>query len=324
MVFSVSSFAEYIRLQISGQPVQPSFSLLYIGYISENFLFSLGLGKRQKLILDERNQAQSELIAQIRQNEMLEREFRSKLESEIKQLKATVEKDAMERISVQFEKNIAELKLAALRNQMNPHFIFNSLNSIKGYIIDNDREQAVFYLNKFSKLIRMILSSSIEKDVSLAEEIEIAELYLQVENIRFNNEIHFDINVAPELALNTIKVPALILQPFLENAIWHGLSSKKGSKELFMDITLEDDQVKVSIYDNGIGRKQAAAIKERKVLKRKSYGIALSEERLSNFVHGTSKEYTIKIIDCTDEEGNSTGTRVLITLPVSTTQIPPS
>jgi sensor histidine kinase YesM len=307
---------EYIRLDMAGQPVHSSFSLLYIGYITENFLFSLGLGKRQKLILDERNNAQSELISQIRHNEMLERQFRTKLEMEVTQLKTAVEQDAMERLGVQFEKNIAELKLASLRNQMNPHFIFNSLNSIKGYIIDNDREQAVFYLNKFSKLIRMILSSSIEKDVSLAEEIEIAELYLQVENIRFNNEIHFETHIAPELSNSSIKVPALILQPFLENAIWHGLSTKKGERKLTLNIKKDGNFLEFQVKDNGIGRKAAIAIKNQKLLKRESYGIKLTEERLRIFGESYQGEVSIVIEDLMSEDGEAIGTVVRIKLPI--------
>ncbi|KAA3624703.1 MAG: hypothetical protein DWP94_02840 [Flavobacterium sp.] len=325
LIFSVWSLVVYLRLVNSGKPTEASFSLLYIGFIAENVVFALSLGKKQRLVMEERNVAQEKLIVQLKENERLENKQRKKLQEDVELLHAKVERDQLERLTIQYEKDMAELKLASLRGQMNPHFIFNALNSIKSFIIENHQEKAVYYLNKFSKLVRLILSSSMEKNISLHDEIEITKLYVQIEKIRFDDDqFQFDISIDDHITMQTTKVPALIFQPFLENAIWHGLSSKKGLKELSMDITLEDDHVIVSIYDNGIGRKQAAAIKERKVLKRKSYGIALSEERLRNFVHGTSEECNIQIIDCTDEEGNSTGTRILITLPVSTTQKPTS
>ncbi len=128
-----------------------------------------------------------------------------------------------------------------LRSQMNPHFIFNSLNSIKLYIINNEKENAVYYLNKFSKLIRKILMASKEKEITLAEELETMDLYMNIENIRFSNEINYKTNISPDIDLQAIKVPSLILQPFLENALWHGLSSKKDNKNINLEITNENE-----------------------------------------------------------------------------------
>lgn len=316
LIFSVASLVVFGILLSKDAATEPAFSLLYLGYIAENFLFSLGLGRQQRVILDERNAAQKELIHQMRQNEELELNFRKNLEKEVEQLRLKVEKDAVERLSVQFEKDLAELKLASLRSQMNPHFIFNSLNSIKGFIIDNDKSQAVFYLNKFSKLIRMILSSSMESDISLAEEIEIAELYLRVENIRFNNEIELDIEIDPKLALNSIKVPALILQPFLENAIWHGLSSKKGERILRVQINKKDDFLEFIVRDNGIGREESAKIKKKKLLQRESYGMRLTEDRLKSFGGSESGNYSIAIEDLKNADGSPKGTQITVRLPI--------
>ena len=127
--------------------------------------------------------------------------------------------------------------MAFLKAQINPHFIFNTLNSIKLYIINNEKENAVYYLNKFSKLIRKILVASTEKEISLAEELETMALYMNIENIRFNNEIEYNVKIDPCVNVDLIKVPSLILQPFLENSLWHGLSSKTKSKEVFLEIT---------------------------------------------------------------------------------------
>ena len=137
---------------------------------------------------------------------------------------------------LQKEKRILTLEQDVLRTQMNPHFIFNALNSIKHYIINNEQKNAVHYLNKFSKLVRKILESSTLKEVSLHEELETMDLYMNIENIRFSNEINYEINVDDTLNLSAIKVPPLVLQPFLENALWHGLSSKKGDKKIILSV----------------------------------------------------------------------------------------
>src|SRR5690606_15107994 len=120
------------------------------------------------------------------------------------------------------EKKIITLEQDMLRNQMNPHFIFNSLNSIKLYIINNEKENAVYYLNKFSKLIRKILVASTEKEITLEDELETMSLYMNIENIRFSNEIDYKVMVDKRIDPSMIKVPSLVLQPFLENAVWHG------------------------------------------------------------------------------------------------------
>ena len=150
-----------------------------------------------------------------------------KLELDIETLNKQTELKKLEAIKMQYDKELAELKVATLRNQMNSHFIFNSLNSIKRYIIDNNKVEAVFYLNKFSKLIRKILGSTIDTESSLQEELEILELYMSIENTRLDNTVDFSLSVDEALNLRMIKVPPLITQPFIENAIWHGLALKK-------------------------------------------------------------------------------------------------
>lgn len=218
------------------------------------------------------------------------------------------------------EKKILTLEQDMLRNQMNPHFIFNSLNSIKLYIINNEKENAVYYLNKFSKLIRKILIASKEKEISLAEELDTMALYLNIENIRFSNEIKYETKISEDLDLDAIKVPSLILQPFLENALWHGLSTKKGDKTILLEISIENNSfVTITITDNGIGREQAMKIKNQKLLKRKSVGIALTNERLANFFKGYSKEYSIEIKDLYNNLREPNGTRVIIHIPIEKT-----
>ncbi|WP_052466982.1 tetratricopeptide repeat-containing sensor histidine kinase [Psychroserpens damuponensis] len=214
------------------------------------------------------------------------------------------------------EKQILTLEQDMLRSQMNPHFIFNSLNSIKLYIINNEKENAVYYLNKFSKLIRKILVASSEKENSLEDELDTMRLYMNIENIRFSNEIDFDIHVDDNINTANIKLPSLVLQPFLENALWHGLSSKKEDKKIKLHVyRTEDEFVMISIKDNGIGRVQSEKINKDKLIKRKSVGIAITKARLANFSKDYTHDYHIDIEDLYDDNKIAIGTNVIVKIP---------
>lgn len=214
------------------------------------------------------------------------------------------------------EKQILTLEQDMLRSQMNPHFIFNSLNSIKLYIINNEKENAVYYLNKFSKLIRKILIASTEKEMTLEDELDTMKLYMNIENIRFSNEIDFQIEVDKSINASSIRVPSLILQPFLENALWHGLSSKKDDKQITLEVTKPSDQfIAITIQDNGVGRIESERINLSKILKRKSVGISITKARLANFSKGFTGDYRINIEDLYDENGEPSGTRVIVHIP---------
>lgn len=218
---------------------------------------------------------------------------------------------------LQKEKRILTLEQDVLRIQMNPHFIFNALNSIKHYIINNEQKNAVHYLNKFSKLVRKILESSSVKEVTLQEELETMDLYMNIENIRFSNEINYEINVDENLDLTGIKVPPLILQPFLENALWHGLSSKKGEKKIAMSVYKPSDNfIQIDIEDNGIGRTASKEIKSNKVINKKSIGIELTKERLNNFITNFQFPFSLIFNDLFDEDKKPIGTKVALKIPI--------
>ncbi|GMN10223.1 hypothetical protein MTsPCn9_13620 [Croceitalea sp. MTPC9] len=214
------------------------------------------------------------------------------------------------------EKKVLSLEQNMLRSQMNPHFLFNSLNSIKLYIINNDKKNAVHYLNKFSKLVRRILEGSSLKEISLAEELETAELYLNIENIRFSNEINFEIDVAKEIDSEQVKIPSLVLQPFLENAIWHGLSSKEGEKRIWLKVYNYDSyHIAIDIVDNGVGRSASEKIKENRVLKRKSVGIDITTERLANFSKDYQNDFEVAIEDLMGDSSEALGTKIILKIP---------
>ncbi|MCW5516398.1 tetratricopeptide repeat protein [Muriicola sp. Z0-33] len=214
------------------------------------------------------------------------------------------------------DKKMLTLEQSMLRSQMNPHFLFNSLNSIKLYIINNEKKNAVHYLNKFSKLVRKILEASSLKEIPLAEELETVGLYMNIENIRFSNEIIFETNIDEEIDPHLVKVPSLILQPFLENALWHGLSSKEGEKKIELHVGKgKNGFITISITDNGVGRAMAEKLKESKVLKRKSVGIDITKERLANFSKDFQNNFEVEIIDLFDDNGTPSGTKVVLHVP---------
>ncbi len=214
------------------------------------------------------------------------------------------------------EKKVLTLEQSMLRSQMNPHFLFNSLNSIKLYIINNEQKNAVHYLNKFSKLVRKILEASSVKEIPLAEELETVSLYMNIEDIRFSNEIDFQIKVEEGIDTQQVKIPSLILQPFLENALWHGLSSKEGSKEILLHVRRDGEAfIIIEIRDNGVGREAAAKIKEGRVLKRKSVGIDITKERLANFSKDFEHSFEIAFVDLYDAEDRAAGTKVVLRIP---------
>lgn len=214
------------------------------------------------------------------------------------------------------DKKLLTLEQSMLRSQMNPHFLFNSLNSIKLFIINNEKKNAVHYLNKFSKLVRKILEASSVREITLAEELETVALYMNIENIRFNHEIHFEITVDNDIDPEQVRIPSLILQPFLENAIWHGLSAKKGKKSINLHIYKElESYIHIAITDNGVGRAASEKTKKERVAKRKSVGIAITKERLANFSKDFENSYKIEIQDLLGKHGEASGTRVILLLP---------
>jgi len=212
---------------------------------------------------------------------------------------------------------MAEYKLMALRSVMNPHFLFNSLNSIQYFIAKNEREQALNYLSLFSKLIRSILDSSIDNSHSLVEEISILRFYTDLETLRFENKFKTIFEIDEEIDQDSIEIPSLILQPYVENAILHGLYNKEGEQGvLLISFKLTDDEnLMVVIEDNGVGRIEALEIKQASKIHR-SVGMLVTQERLE--LINKDNNLTVKIIDLKDESGNPKGTRVEVQFNIET------
>jgi ligand-binding sensor domain-containing protein len=217
----------------------------------------------------------------------------------------------------QLQKRIAEIEMSALRAQMNPHFIFNCLSSINRFILTNDTEAASAYLTKFSRLIRMILDGSRSDFFSLAQEIEALRLYIDMESMRFMDSFEWYIHVEKNVQVDSTFVPPLLLQPYVENAIWHGLMQKPehaGIKKLSVEISKKMNQLIICITDNGIGRQKALELKSKSGNQNKSYGIEMTGERLQLMekIKGLKTEIHIKNLH--DKEGVANGTKVIITI----------
>jgi sensor histidine kinase YesM len=219
-----------------------------------------------------------------------------------------------EKTKVDLERQTAELEMRALRAQMNPHFIFNSLNSINMFILENNRLQASAYLAKFSKLVRLILQNSREALIPLEMELEALQLYLELESLRFDHKFEFKIRVADEVETAALKVPPLIIQPFAENAIWHGLMHKEETGHLKIDISKENDLLLCKISDNGIGRKKAAELKSKSAASHKSMGMTITADRIAML--RLQNDTSITVNDLVLADGNGCGTEVLLKIPI--------
>lgn len=205
---------------------------------------------------------------------------------------------------------IAETEMTSLRNQMNPHFIFNSLNSINSFIVENKTHLASDYLTKFSRLMRLILDNSKNESITLEKELETLKLYLLMERLRFQNKFDYHVSVDTAIDEQQVKVPPMIIQPYAENAIWHGLMHQPTSGILNIIIKKISEGIRIIIEDNGIGREKAAELKSKNNNTRNSHGMQITGERIEQL----NKKNTIEIHDLKNADKTAVGTKVTINL----------
>lgn len=216
-------------------------------------------------------------------------------------------RDALEKRKVaEFNAKVAETELKALRSQMNPHFIFNSLNSISDFISKKDIQQADDYLIKFSKLTRSILENSEKKWITLEEDLELMKLYMQIEALRLENKLDYHISIDKSIELDNTLVPPLLLQPFIENSIWHGIAPKQGNGQIDLLIKKDGNMLKYIVEDNGVGRLSTNTY----VKKKGSFGMKIASNRIDIINHLKNTNGSINLLDKTE------GLRVEIRLPL--------
>ena len=216
----------------------------------------------------------------------------------------------------EFEQKLAEVEMSALRAQMNPHFIFNSLNSIDNYILRNKTEEASDYLNRFSILIRKILQNSRSKYISLEAELECLRLYIEMESLRYNHRFEYRVSLQAGLDTEAIEIPPMLIQPYVENAIWHGLMQKKGKGRLEIIITREGKNLKCVIEDDGIGREAARSLRSKTGSVHKSYGMKITSDRLNLINRLYDADAKVKVLDLMHPDGSAKGTRVELVVPL--------
>jgi hypothetical protein len=211
------------------------------------------------------------------------------------------------------EKQLLELEAKALRAQMNPHFIFNCMNSIKSLIQDNQKEKSVIYLTTFSKLIRTLFNNADKKEITLYDEIETCKLYLHLESMRFDTKFTYTVTVDDTIDLKSVQVPALIIQPFIENAIWHGIVPKSNGGNVLLNVSGNKGIVEITIDDNGIGR-EASQQNKSISYSHQSKGVNLTQARLELDNLLQQRQAGLETSDKKDEKGMAMGTKVIITI----------
>lgn len=242
----------------------------------------------------------------------------SLLGNKIEQMNAEEKARAKEIEVLTLNKDLVTSQLTALRSQMNPHFIFNALNSIQQFTLKNDTDNANLYLSKFSTLLRKVLHSSQQDFITVEEETAQLALYLDIEKLRMGAGFTYSITTDEQIETDAVKIPGMLIQPLAENALKHGLAIKEGAKELQIAFHLSgDDKLDVTIIDNGVGRKKAAELKQlqQKMLPRQSKGISLVEERLK-LLNGVAAQSIVYTEDLYDSCGQPAGTKVSISIPL--------
>ena len=200
--------------------------------------------------------------------------------------------------------------MKALRSQMNPHFIYNAMNSIQALVLAKKTEEASLYISKFGRLLRQVLDNTEKSVISLESELQSLELYIQLERLRLNVDLQYTINVDENVNWEDERLPPLIFQPFVENALWHGLSNKTGEKILSVSIHGNGDWLFATVEDNGIGRTAAMSLNKTTHTLKKSKGIEITAKRLTEY----NKKTGINAVEVADiyNDGKAAGTRVLI------------
>jgi sensor histidine kinase YesM len=309
LIYAVLSAAALTLTVLAGygfRPLSHPLMLFYTGVIIETLAFAIGLGYRLQNVYKEKLQYQKDLTeAQIKLQEKLQEKLKIQEQENIELLRL---KERQE-----LETQLAQLQNKILRSQMNSHFIFNVLNSIKAFIIENDEKQAVNYLNKFSKFIRKVLDSNFYEENTLEEELNTMQLYLDIETMRLHNNFSYHINIENDLDISHIKFPALLLQPYIENAIWHGLMPQKGEKKLEINLIRKENRIAILIIDNGIGYEDSMRNKTENS-HHKSFGLDIVNERIKEFNRKNTNTLSAKIMDQKTLGQSGTVVKIILTL----------
>lgn len=228
-----------------------------------------------------------------------------------------LEAQHLRQLETEFEQKLADTEMTTLRAQMNPHFIFNCLNSIKLYTLQNNADKASDYLTKFARLIRLVLENSRSERVTLQNELEALQLYIELEAMRFKQKVQFMIQVAPEIDQQYVQIPPLLLQPYVENAIWHGLMHKAEGGSVQVEVRQSTDHLlHVEITDDGIGRERARTLKSKSAGLHKSFGMQVTADRIRMINQLYNIQTQAQVFDLMAPDGEPLGTKVVLDIPI--------
>lgn len=289
-------------------PIAPLHWMAF-GILIELGIFSAGMGYKLQEINRDKITAQKALILQMQANEKLSQAQNDNLRKKIELAREQIQIEERQKAVAESSFKERDTELQLLRTQMNPHFIFNSLNSVKAYIIKNNPRVAGDYLSKFASLMRRILANSKELTVSLQQELDTINTYIELEQMRFDGSFDYTLNVDDTIDPNSLHVLPLLLQPFVENAIWHGLLHADHRGKITIAISCTHNLLSITIDDNGIGRKLASQKKNTKDPQRKSYGVQISTDRIKQYY---GDQASIQLIDKAD----NAGTTVVLNTPL--------
>jgi len=225
------------------------------------------------------------------------------------------DQNALLQEKMKLEQELDRSMLASIRSQMNPHFIFNALNTIQSYIYLNDRPNAISYLGKFSSLTRLILEMSNHDRVCLRDEMEALKLYLELEKMRFEESLDIQIDIDPAIRADQCFIPPMLIQPYVENAVKHGLLHQKENRRLRLAFRMHNDQLEVTIEDNGIGRKRSAELNA-KGSRHRPFSTEANQKRLEIMNKAIPEGFTVRYIDRVDAQGRAEGTTVVLLMPL--------
>lgn len=294
-------------------------TIFQMGLLGEVLCFAFAIAHHVRLIQSAKEENAKAYIAQLNENQSIQENMNKELDKIVKEktnelinVYSDIERQREKEIKFEFSQKIKGMEMLALRAQMNPHFLFNSMNAIKHLIMTGRSEDAMNYLDDFSSLLRGVLQNSKRETITVEDELEILELYLSLEKGRLGDDLNYCISVEDKDVLSQYSIPALLLQPFVENAIWHGLKpSTKKDKTLNIRFSTNDNLV-ITIADNGIGRKEAQAGGNVKKGLHNSFGIQITQERLALFNHLNDIKISLQLSDL-DPSQIATGTLVTLT-----------
>ena len=233
----------------------------------------------------------------------------------LRQARRDLELATLRQRKAEFQKRLAEIEMDGLRAQMNPHFMFNCLASINHFLQENRTQEATEYLTQFARLVQLVLDNSQHDRLALHHELTTLELYLRMEQMRFGEKFRYRIEVGPELDPQTTYLPPMLIQPYVENALWHGLYHKKEGGEVLVQISKTDSgRLRIIVRDDGIGRARARELESRSALEKKSHGMAITAERIGLLNQLNDGDATVKVLDLMDEYGHAAGTEVQMEL----------